>query len=141
MKSCLTVRSDLEHDGDGLVRYYIRAESPDFRGTAVAWGDDSACAELGKLLAGFPKTPHASVEFTFGSPKTGRCSLSFESLDRTGRCCVWAEIESTYEARDTDRFETASICVHFLPAAVDEFCTQLQRFKRGRQNEAALVGR
>jgi hypothetical protein len=28
------------------------------------------------------------------------------------------------------------ICVDFLPAALDDFCEQLRRFKPGRDNEA-----
>jgi len=141
MNSRLTVRSDLQHDGDGIVRYHIRADSPDFRGSTSAWGNDSDCADLAKLLAGFPKSLSSSVEFTFGTPRTGRCLLRFEPADRTGKCCVWAEVESTYAAAGTERFETSSVCVHFLPAALDEFCTQLLRFKSGRDNEATLVGR
>jgi hypothetical protein len=138
MKDKLTISSELEHDGDGIVRFRIRAENADFRGSTLAWGNAIDAGNLGELLKGFPKGTPASLEYAFGSPKTGQCQLRFQTIDSVGNCCVWATIESAYTSAGTERFQSAFVCVRFLPANLDEFCTQLTRFKRGRDNEAVL---
>jgi len=140
MKTQLSISSTLDHDGDGVVRYHLSADSREFRGTVFAWGSESDAADLAKLISGFPMSPESVIEFGFGSPKTGCCTLRFQTVDRRGNCCVWAEFEASYERSGTGHFETAAVCVSFLPAALDEFCVQLQRFKRGKQNEAVLGG-
>ena len=138
MKTHLVIRSSLEHDGDGMVRYHVSAESADFRGATFAWGSESDAADLAMLLVRFPASPESVVEFRFGSPSNGSCSLRFQTTDRRGHCCVWAEFESTYESGGAGRFQTAVVCIAFLPAALDEFCVQLKRFKRAEPNEAIL---
>lgn len=66
MKTELTIRSSLEHDGDGVVRYHLLADSRDFRGAVFAWGSESEVATLAKLLVGFPKSRSDFVEYSFG---------------------------------------------------------------------------
>lgn len=138
MKDRLTIGSQLEHDGDGIVRYRIRAENADFRGSTLAWGNSIDAENLGDLLKGFPKTTPSSLEYAFGSPKTGLCQLEFQTIDSVGHCCVWVAIEAACSSTGTEEFQSAVVCVRFLPANLDEFCTQLIRFKRGRDNEAVL---
>ena len=138
MQDQLTISSDLAHDGDGVVRYRIRAENAAFRATTLAWGNEDDAESLGNKLKGFPKSIPSKLEYSFGSPKTGRCHLEFQTIDGTGRCCVWATFESSYSSCGTERFENSVVCVRFLPTSLDEFCIQLARFKQDRDNEAVL---
>lgn len=138
MKDKLTICSDLDHDGDGVVRYRISAENVEFRGSTLAWGNDIDAEKLGGMLKGFPKATPSSIEFSFGSPKTGQCRLEFKTIDNRGNCGVWVSLEAAHASGGTERFQSALICVQFMPANLDEFCKQLVRFKRGRDNEATL---
>jgi hypothetical protein len=139
MKDQLIISGNLDHDGDGLVRFRITAENPAFRGTTLTWGNEERISELLSALAGFPKTSSDRVEFVFGTPRTGVCRLEFQTVDSLGHCCVWVDLEAPYASTGKDRFEHSLVCVKFVPASLDEFCNHLRRFKRGRQNEAVLA--
>jgi hypothetical protein len=138
MGDYLSVVSDLEHDGDGVVSIRISARNVEFRATTVAWGNDTEPVELASTLKGFPRRLPDRAEYSFGTPGVGHCKLIFQTIDDVGHCCVWAEIEARYSSVGEDQFQRSTICVEFAPAALDRFCEQLQRFKRGRQNEARL---
>lgn len=141
MKDQLTVSGNLDHDGDGLVRFRITAENVEFRGTTLTWGNEEKIAELLSALAGFPKTSSDRVEFVFGTPRTGVCRLEFQTIDSVGHCCVWADLEAAYASTPKDGFQRSLVCVKFVPASLDGFCNQLRHFKRGRKNEAVLTKR
>jgi hypothetical protein len=136
----LAIFSRLEHDGDGLVRYRIAAESGDFRGETELWGGEGDVKELAALLRGFPSAIDSSAEYSFGSPGTGTVALRFEATDPLGHCRVWVSMVSAYSVGRTDEFESAHICISFAPAAVDRFCQELEMFAPQHQNQAELNG-
>ena len=139
MDSHFSIASDLEHDGDGLVRYQIHAANPKFSGSTLAWGSADDVQVLALALRGFPKSLPAHEEVTFGSDRTGQCRLRFQTYDGLGHCSLWIEIEAEYPPRGSDKFQTASIYLGIIPAQVDDFCLQLRRFQRGQKNEAVLL--
>jgi hypothetical protein len=141
MKDRLTISSDLDHDGDGVVRFRITAENVEFRGTTLAWGSEQTVGGLLSVLAGFPKTSSDRVEFSFGTPRTGVARLEFQTVDRLGHCLVWVDLKAAYASTGQDGFQQSLVCVEFVPASLDEFANQLRRFKRGRNNEAVLTKR
>jgi hypothetical protein len=134
----LSIQSTLDHDGDEIVRFRISAKNVEFEATVMVWGNESDAKELASLLSGFPKSMPAQVEYSFGSPRTGQCALNFETVDRTGRCCVWGNFEAAYKSGGSERFQRAEICIEFVPGSLDNFVAQLSRFKRGVKNEAIL---
>jgi hypothetical protein len=138
MRDQLVISGSLDHDGDGLVRLRITAENVEFRGTTLAWCTEENVAELRSALAGFPKSSSDRVEFVLGSARTGVCRVEFKTVDSIGHCCVWVEVEAAYASTGQDAFQRSLVCVEFVPASLDEFCTQLRRFKRGSKNEAVL---
>lgn len=141
MRDQLAIRSSLEHDGDGLVRFHISVENVEFRATTLAWGYEENVRELVSALKGFPKTGSDRVEFTLGSPRSGLCRLEFLTIDSVGHCCVWIDLEAPYSTAGKDRFQRSLVCIQFAPGSLDEFCTQLRAFKRGQDNEAVLIER
>jgi hypothetical protein len=138
MDSHFSIASDLEHDGDGLVRYQIHAVNPKFTGSTLAWGSADDVQVLALALSGFPKSVPAHEEVTFGSHRTGQCRLKFQTYDGLGHCSLWIEIEAEYPPQGSDKVQTASIYLEITPAHVDDFCLQLRRFERGQKNEAVL---
>jgi hypothetical protein len=124
-KDHLTIDSTLNHDGDGVVHYRIVAENAGFRGATGAWGNAEDALTLASALVGFPNNPQQRVEFEFGSPGVGLCRLEFRTVDSLGHCCVWADIEGSFASSDKDKFQRSLVCINFLPASLDEFCTQL----------------
>jgi hypothetical protein len=140
MANRLAISSDLDHDGDGVVRYRIDAQSPDFRGGVWAWGNDTTAGELTRVLQGFPRNVGQKVEFTFGTHGTGVAKLRFEVASARGECRVWVSVSSEYAVANTDEHQSASLCIGFFPAALDAFCQQLGRFKPQRPNAAELIG-
>jgi hypothetical protein len=132
----LTVASDLVHDGDHFTRYQLTAETADFFGRAVLWAYDYQHRKLAEVLHDFPSSVPASVEFAFSS-----CGLRFETADGCGHCSVWATLRAEDPWGTSERFEQASICIGFEPAALDSFCADLKRFEWGCANEAILEGR
>jgi hypothetical protein len=139
MKQLLSIRSNLDHDGDDLVRFRLSAENAEFRATTLAWDSEESVRSLLSAVGGFPRSVPDRAEFTFGSPRTGVCHLEFQTTDGRGHCCVWVSVEAAYSSAGSERHQRSTICVEFLPAALDEFCEQLRRFKRGRDNEALLT--
>jgi hypothetical protein len=135
MPTRLAISSDLEHDGDGTVRYRVEAESPGFSGYVSVWGNDTVAADLARLLRGFPSAAKSKVEYAFGSRGV---TLRFESISPMGHCRVWIVITSESPAKGGDEHESASISVDFLPAEMDQFCRALAKFTLGRFNEAML---
>jgi hypothetical protein len=140
MAAHLAISSLLEHDGDGVVTYRVEAQSRDFRGAAYVWGNDTDAHELAGLLRAFPQSPTSRVEFVFGTEGTGMASLRFEVAGLRGQCRVWVTISSEYSAGGSDEQESASVCIPFLPAAIDTFCRQLRLFKLRQPNHAELSG-
>ena len=138
MKDRLTISSDLGHDGDGLVRYRIRAENADFRGSTLAWGSEIDAEKLADVLTGFPTTTPSSLEYQFGDSKSGECRLLFQTLDHVGHCCVWATISEPYSFVVAGKFQSVLVCLTFTPASLDDFCAELRRFESGKDNEASL---
>ena len=139
MDSQFSIASDLEHDGDGLVRYQIHAANAKFSGTTLTWGSADDVEVLALALKGFPKSLPTHEEVTFGSHRSGQCRLRFQTYDGLGHCSLWIEIEAEYPRRGSDKFQTASIYLETTPAQVDDFCLQLRRFERGLKNEAVLL--
>lgn len=99
MKNVLSVRSTLGHDGDGVVRYTIRAVSDDFAGSTMAWGNVEQPSQLAILLSGFPKAVGDSVGYSFGTPTTGSCELNFCSIDGSGHIGMWSQLVAPYASR------------------------------------------
>ena len=140
MENTLRLRTDLSHDGDGLVRFYIRAEREGFLGSTMASGGEQHPFDLAKALAGFPKSPNDSIKFKFGSDGTGTCDLEFQCIDGTGHVTLWISIEAAYSSRGSDRFQTATVFMRVEPSAIDRFCAALAGFVAGARNEAILHG-
>jgi len=138
MPTRLAISSHLEHDGDGIVRYRIEAENRDFRGAAWAWGNETDAADLAALLRGFPSGVNSKIEYGFGSSGTGVVNLLFESVNPQGHCRVWVATKSEYAAEGSREHNSAFVSVDFLPAALDDFCRDLAKFKPRRLNEAIL---
>jgi hypothetical protein len=126
------------HDGDGIVRYRIEAENHAFRGSVLAWGNDSDAAELAALLSAFPTAGVGNIKYFFGSPGSGVACLRFESLNSRGHCRVWVAITAEVAAEGGSEHDSASIAVDFVPAELDEFCRALAKFKPRCLNEAIL---
>jgi hypothetical protein len=141
MDSYFSIASDLEHDGDSLVRYQIHAVNPNFSGSTLAWGSADDVQVFAQALNGFPKSVPACEEVTFGSHGTGHCRLKLQTYDGLGHCSLWIEIEAEYPPRGSGKFETAAIYLEIDPVHLDEFCLQLRRFERGRKSEAILLCR
>jgi hypothetical protein len=139
MKELLSIRSDLDHDGDGLVRFRLSAENAEFRAATQAWGSEESVRSLLSAVDGFPRSVPDRAEFTFGSPRSGVCHLEFQTTDGRGHCRVWVSVEAADGSAGSERHQRSTICVEFLPADLDEFCDQLRRFKPGRDNEALLT--
>ena len=139
MNGNLTIRGDLEHDGDGVVRIHFAARNENFSGTTAAWAADTQVAEFASvLLAGFPSTTPSEATYSFGSPKSGQCHFRFVTIDNVGHCAAWVEIISEDAAYAGDEFESSLVCLKFTAAALDRFCLQLSEFTRGRDNAATL---
>jgi hypothetical protein len=138
MKGNLTIKGDLEHDGDGVVRIYFAAENENFSGATAAWAAETQVAELASLLAGFPSETPSDVTYSFGSPKSGQCHLRFVTIDNVGHCAAWVQIIAEDAAYGRDEFESSLVCLKCTAAALDKFCVGLSEFKRGRNNAATL---
>jgi hypothetical protein len=133
----LTIAGDLAQEADDLTRYQFRAETPDFYASTLAWGGGSEHNRLADALRDFPSSVPGFIDFKFGH---GGCALRFETVDGFGHCCVWATLAAEYPSGASARFQQASICIYFEPAALDGFRADLRRFERGRLNEAVLEG-
>jgi hypothetical protein len=140
MKNVLSVRSTLGHDGDGVVRYTIRAVSDDFAGSTMAWGNVEQPTQLAILLSGFPKAVGDSVDYNFGTATTGSCELKFGSIDGSGHIGVWSQLVAPCVSRGGSRFQSADIFFRVEPSGIDQFCSALRGFVPGQQNEAVLIG-
>jgi hypothetical protein len=138
MKGDLTIKGDLEHDGDGLFRLYFAAKNENFSGATAAWAADTQVAEFASVLAGFPSKIPSEVTYSFGSPKSGQCHLRFVTIDNVGHCAAWVQVISEDAAYARDEFESSLVCLKVTAAALDRFCLQLNDFKRGRDNAAML---
>ena len=140
MRSALVLESSLEHDGDGLVRYWLSVESVDFRASASAWGYEDEHLKFAGALAGFPASTSSSLKYKFGSDGTGTCALEFTCLDNLGHLGVWATLESTYPIGRSDRYEHASVFHRTDPASIDQFVAEIRAFVSGSPNRALLSG-
>src|SRR5690606_39202203 len=96
MHAALDIRSSLEHDGDGLVRYSVRFSNRDFSASTSVWASVGAHLDLAAALEGFPTSSSSEVRYRLGTPGTGCCELEFSCTDALGHIGVWANIESTY---------------------------------------------
>src|SRR5690242_16858833 len=106
MLTSLAISSDLEHDGDGVVRYRVEAHSGSFDGSVEVWGNDTVATDLATLLRGFPSAGESKVEYSFGSRGV---TLRFEAVDPMGHCSVWAVLTAEFPATGSRDHESASI--------------------------------
>lgn len=140
MKNTLTIRTGLSHDGDGLVRIDIVAESEGFSATTLAWTNCQEHLKLAALLEGFPKASGSQVAFQFGSPRTGTCNIDVFCVDARGHTGIWVSIEAPYKARGTNDYERAKLFICVEPGAIDRFVAALRGFVPNEDNEAVLHG-
>lgn len=140
MQSTLILESSLDHDGDGLVRYWLTIENDDFRGSTSAWGYEDNHLKFAEALEGFPVTSSSSLSYKFGSDGTGTFLLEFACLDNLGHLGVWATLESTYPVGRSGRHEHASLFHRTDPACIDQFVAEIRRFVAGSPNRAQLSG-
>jgi hypothetical protein len=136
----ISIRSSLEHDGDGCVRYGISARSPTFAGSALAWGNTDNHLKLAEALTGFPSNTSSRLSYRLGTPGTGTCTLEFFCTDKLGHIGVWASMEAEYPVGNDLGFEGARIFLRCEPAAIDSFVESLRRFVTGAENVASLRG-
>ena len=140
MGNTLSIRAHLGHDGDGLVRFDIVAESEGFAGATLAWADCHDHLELAALLEGFPKSSGSEVAFQFGSPGSGTCNIDGFCLDAAGHAAIWVTIEAPYTARGTTEYERTKLFMRVEPSAIDRFAAALKKFVPNEDNEAVLHG-
>ncbi|WP_242103698.1 hypothetical protein [Lysobacter sp. M2-1] len=140
MQSVLILESSLEHDGDGLVRYYLTVESDRFRASTSAWGYEDEHLKFAGSLAGFPAASSSSLNYKFGTDGTGTCMLEFACLDNLGHLGVWATLEATYPVGRSGRYEHASVFHRTDPASIDQFVSEIRAFVAGSPNRAQLSG-
>jgi hypothetical protein len=140
MENTLTIRTGLSHDGDGLVRLDIIAESEGFSGMTLAWANCQKHLELATLLEGFPKASGSQVTFQFGSPRTGTCNIDVFCLDAARHTGIWVTIEAPYKARGTSDYERTKLFIRVEPSAIDRFVAALRGFVPNEDNEAVLHG-
>jgi hypothetical protein len=140
MQSALVLESSLEHDGDGLVRYWLSVENGHFRASTSAWGYEDEHLKFAGSLAGFPADTSSSLNYKFGSDGTGTCLLEFTCLDNLGHLGIWSTLESTYPVGRSDRYEQASVFNRTDPASIDQFVAEIRAFVAGSPNRARLSG-
>lgn len=140
MGNTLSIRTHLGHDGDGLVRFDIVAESEGFSGATLAWANCQDHLELAALLEGFPKDSGSDLSFQFGSPGSGTSNIDCFCLDPAGHTAVWVTIEAPYTARGTTEYERTKLFIRVEASAIDRFTAELKRFIPNEDNEALLHG-
>ena len=138
MKKSLKISGDLDHDGDGVIRIYIAANSEHFSGVTSFWGTEEIINRLVAALAGFPSRTPAEVSYSCGSSKSGQFTIRIVTVDNLGHCAAWIQLVAEDEPHANGDFESALICLQVTASEIDEFCHQLRQFKRGRKNEAIL---
>ena len=134
--------SYLWHDSD-VLEIRVIAENADFRGTAAVYVGTGDLHEAATTLSGFPKHQLDKREITFGAfgkhSAGGAVNLRFHCRDLAGHVTCTAMIESAYG--DQEVAGSATVCVDFDPASLDEFLLQLQTVEAAHQGSAFMAMR
>lgn len=132
--------SYLWHDIDVLELRFI-AENADFRGTAAVYVGTGTLHEAATTLSGFPKNHLDKRGITFGAFGKqfagGAVSLSFYCRDLAGHATCTATIESAYDNNEVAG--SATVCVDFDPASLDEFLVNLGKVETEHQGSASMA--
>jgi hypothetical protein len=127
------------HDSD-VLEVQVVAENDDFRGTAAMYVGRGDLNEAAATLSGFPKNQLDKRELTLGAFGKqfagGAVNLSFYCRDLAGHATCMAEIESAHS--DQEIAGSATVCVDFDPASLDEFLMQLKKVESEHQGSAFM---
>jgi hypothetical protein len=128
------------HDGD-VIELRVVVENAGFRGTADVYVGTDELTNAATALAGFPIDSGDKREVLLGAEGKqsagGAVCLQFYCSDSVGHAAFRARIEGDYGRMEVA--ESATVCVEFEPAALDEFIVQLQRVGTEYQGSASLL--
>jgi hypothetical protein len=129
----------LWHDTD-VLELRVAAENAEFRGTADVYVGTDGLIEAAATLKGFPANNLDRREIAFGAPGResagGFVRLEFYCKDMARHAALRATIEGDYGEQEVP--ESATICVDFDPAALDEFLVELQQVEREHRGSACM---
>jgi hypothetical protein len=132
--------SYLWHDSD-VLEVQVIAENADFRGTAAVYVGTGDLHEAAATLLGFPKNQGDKREITFGAfgkhSAGGAVHLNFHCRDLAGHATCTAIIESAYG--DQEVAGSATVCVDFDPASLDDFLLQLMAVEGAHRGSAFMA--
>jgi hypothetical protein len=132
--------SYLWHDSD-VLEVQVIAENVDFRGTAAVYVGTGDLHEAAAALSGFPKNQLDKREITLGAfgkhSAGGAVNLRFHCRDLAGHATCTAMIESAYE--DQEAAGSATVCVDFDPASLDDFLLQLKAVEAAHRGSAFMA--
>lgn len=131
--------SYLWHDVD-VLELCVVAENASFRGTADVYVGTGELLEAAATLSGFPQNHLDKRQITFGAfgkqSAGGAANLSFYCRDLAGHATCRAIIESAYG--DQEVAGSATVCVEFDPASLDEFLMQFKAVETEHQGCAFM---
>jgi hypothetical protein len=121
----------------------VTAENTQFRGTADVYVGPGDLLDAAATLSGFPKNHQDKREVIFGAfgknSAGGAVRLDFFCNDMAGHAAFRATIEGAY--RDQEVAESATVCVEFDPASLDEFLVQLKKIETEQRGCASMIAR
>ena len=121
----------------------VTAENTEFRGTADVYVGTGDLLEATTTLSGFPKNHLDKREVLFGAfgknSAGGAVHLGFYCNDMAGHAAFRATIEGAYG--DQEVAGSATVCVDFDPASLDEFLVQLKKIETEHRGCASMIAR